>query len=112
MLGRLVQAVCVLAFGTLDALAVHTSVLAGLWALPARHHNLHPTARRDIKDIVEGPPQQLIEAVAERIAERVLREHPTVAAVTVGVAKPQVAVPGVVRSLGVEITRRRRTAEL
>lgn len=71
-----------------------------------------PTVRRDIREIVEGPPQQLIEAVAERIADRVLQEHPSVAAVTVGVAKPHVAVAGVVRSLGVEITRRRRTAEL
>ncbi len=61
---------------------------------------------------MEGPPQQLIEAVAERIAGRVLGEHPGVAAVTVRVAKPQVAVPGVVHSLGVEITRRRQEAEL
>lgn len=62
--------------------------------------------------MVEGPPQQLIEAVAERIAGRVLGEHPAVAGITVRVAKPQVAVPGVVHSLGVEITRRRQVAEL
>jgi len=51
---------------------------------------------------VEGPPQQLIEAVAERIAGRVLGEHPGVAAVTVRVAKPQVARPGWVPSPGVD----------
>ena len=61
---------------------------------------------------MEGPPQQLIETVAERIAGRVLHAHPAVEAVTVGVAKPHVAVGGVVQSLGVEITRRRQAAEL
>ena len=63
---------------------------------------------RDIRGIVEGPPLQLIEAVAERIAAQVLRAHPGVAAVTVGVCKPHVAVGGVVQSLGVEVTRQRQ----
>ena len=67
---------------------------------------------RDIQEIVEGPPQQLIEAVAERIASKVLQDHPGVASVTVGISKPHVAVGGVLESLGVEITRRRRAAEL
>ena len=67
---------------------------------------------RDIREIVEGPPQQLIEAVAERIAGKVLRDHPGVAAITISVVKPHVAVGGVLESLGVEITRRRQAAEL
>ena len=67
---------------------------------------------RDIREIVEGPPQQLIEAVAERIAGKVLREHPSVAGITVSVVKPHVAVGGVLESLGVEITRQRQAAEL
>jgi len=67
---------------------------------------------RGIRAIVEGPPAQLIEAVAERIASRILRDYPTVSSVTVGVAKPHVAVGGVLQSLGVEITRRRLAAEL
>lgn len=62
--------------------------------------------------MVEGPPARLIEAVAERIAGRVLQEHPGVAAITVAVSKPHVPVPGVMQSLGVEITRRRMAAEL
>ncbi|KAL4457847.1 hypothetical protein ABPG75_012712 [Micractinium tetrahymenae] len=66
----------------------------------------------DIKAIVEGPPAQLIESVAERIAAQLLRGHPSVAAITVGIAKPHVAVSGVLQSLGVEITRRRLAAEL
>lgn len=81
--------------------------------LPHPNPPTHTHARRSIREIVEGPPAQLIEAVAERIAGRVLAEHPGVAAVTVGVAKPHVAVSGVVHSLGVEVTRRRqRVAEL
>ncbi|PSC71617.1 dihydroneopterin aldolase [Micractinium conductrix] len=66
----------------------------------------------DIRAIVEGPPAQLVEAVAERIASTLLQHYPTVAAVTVGVAKPHVAVGGVLQSLGVEVTRRRMAAEL
>lgn len=63
---------------------------------------------RDIKSIVEGPPCQLIESVAERIAQRILEGHPAVHAVQVGVQKPHVAVSGVVQSLGIEITRQRQ----
>ncbi len=58
-----------------------------------------------IRRIVEGTPFQLLEALAERIASGVLHEHPGVQGVQVSVHKPHVAVPGVVRSLGVEITR-------
>ncbi len=61
--------------------------------------------RRDIKAIVEGPPHKLIESVAERIAQQILEGHPLVHSVQVGVHKPQVAVSGVVKSLGIEITR-------
>lgn len=66
------------------------------------------SACRDIKAIVEGPPAQLIESVAERIAERILAGHPLVTAVRVGVRKPHVAVSGVVQSLGVEVMRLRQ----
>lgn len=67
-----------------------------------------PTPRcREIKSVVEGPPQQLIETVAERVAERILEAHPLVRAVRVGVHKPHVAVSGVVESLGIEISRER-----
>lgn len=73
------------------------------------HHTVsYAQIYEDIRGIVEGPPQQLIEAVAERIAGKVLREHAGIAAITVGVNKPHVAVSGVVQSLGVEITRRRQ----
>jgi dihydroneopterin aldolase len=46
------------------------------------------------REVVTGPPCQLIEAVAERIAGRVLAEHPQVESVTVRVRKPEVPIPG------------------
>lgn len=42
----------------------------------------------DIKSIVCGPPKQLIEAVAEEIADRLLKKYP-LAAVRITVHKPQ-----------------------
>ena len=60
-----------------------------------------------IREVVEGPAQSLIESVAERVAAAILAGHPRVRAVTVSVEKPHVAVAGVVQSLGVEITRAR-----
>eukprot|EP00887_Chlorella_sp_A99_P001418 scaffold8.g1418.t1 len=62
----------------------------------------------DIREAVEGPPQQLLEAVAERLAAQLLERHPAVGAVQLGIRKPHVAVGGVVESLGIQITRRRR----
>src|SRR5437867_12809140 len=46
------------------------------------------------RDIVTGPPCNLIEAVAERIAARVLAEQPLVTSVVVRVRKPKVPIPG------------------
>ena len=63
---------------------------------------------RDIRGIVEGEPAQLIEAVAERVAARVLATQQRVSAVQVAIHKPHVAVGGVVASLGVEVTRTRQ----
>lgn len=62
------------------------------------------------RDIVEGPPVKLIEAVAERVAEAVLKAHP-VSAVTVRIHKPGAPIPGHFADVAVEI-RRRRTAHL
>lgn len=61
------------------------------------------------RDVVTGPPCQLIEAVAERIASRVLAEHPTVESVEVRVRKPEVPIPGsVLGSSEVRIERIRQ----
>jgi dihydroneopterin aldolase len=60
------------------------------------------------RDIVEGPPVQLTETLAERIAAGVLRDHPTVEAVRVKVAKPHVRLEDtVLAGSAVEILRRR-----
>jgi len=60
----------------------------------------------DVRTIVEGPPVKLIETVAERIAAKILSAY-SVDAVRVRVRKPDVPIPAVRESVGVEITRRR-----
>jgi dihydroneopterin aldolase len=60
-----------------------------------------------VKEIVEGRPYQLIEAVAEQVAERVLAEYPLVQGITVRVHKPNAPIPGPVDGVTVEINRRR-----
>ena len=61
-----------------------------------------------VKEIVEGPPVNLTETLAERIAATVLREHPPVEAVRVKVAKPHVSLGDtVLEGSAVEILRRR-----
>ncbi len=63
---------------------------------------------RRVREIVEGPPYSLTEAVAERIAAAVLQEHERVEAVRVRVAKPNVRLEsGVLAGSAVEIMRRR-----
>jgi dihydroneopterin aldolase len=46
------------------------------------------------REIVTGPPAQLIEAVAERIAARVLDSYDAVEAVVVRIRKPEVPIAG------------------
>lgn len=60
-----------------------------------------------VKEIVEGAPFKLIEAVAERVAGQVLAQHGLVQAVTVRVHKPNAPIPGPVDDVAVEIYRRR-----
>ena len=63
---------------------------------------------RMARDIVEGPPVQLTETLAERIAAGTLDEHPAVEAVKVKVAKPHVRLEDtVLAGSAVEILRRR-----
>lgn len=59
------------------------------------------------KDVVEGQPFKLVEAVAEKIAKEVLQQFSLVSEVTVKVIKPDPPIPGHYRSVAVEITRRR-----
>ncbi len=59
-----------------------------------------------VRAVVEGPPMLLVEAIAERVAHRLL-EIDRVEAVTVRVRKPDVALGGPLEAAGVEIRRRR-----
>lgn len=59
------------------------------------------------KEIVEGKPFKLVEAVAEKIAENVLSQFTLVSEVTIKVIKPDPPIPGHYRSVAVEITRGR-----
>ena len=64
------------------------------------------------RDIVEGPPVQLVETLAERIAARTLEDHPEVKAVKVRVAKPHVRLDDtVLAGSAVEIVRRREAGQ-
>eukprot|EP00873_Tetraselmis_striata_P041036 jgi/Tetstr1/461300/TSEL_006427.t1 len=58
-----------------------------------------------IKSIMEGPPSQLLEHVAQTTADEIMQAHTSVRGVTLEIQKPHVAIPGVVSSLGIEITR-------
>ena len=65
---------------------------------------------RRAKEIVEGPPVNLTETVAERIAAAILENYPPVEAARVKVAKPNVRLDDtVLTSSAVEILRRRDT---
>jgi len=59
-----------------------------------------------VKAVLEGPPRQLLEALAEEIAARLLALD-RVEAVTVSVRKPSVRLAGPLAYSAVEITRRR-----
>lgn len=59
------------------------------------------------KEIVEGTPYKLIEAVAENAAAAILAKFPLVQEVTVKVIKPDPPIPGHYKSVAVEITRSR-----
>jgi 7,8-dihydroneopterin aldolase/epimerase/oxygenase len=62
-----------------------------------------------VKEIVQGPPINLIESLAERIALAILARHHRAKAVRVKVSKPQVRLGDtVLAGAAVELYRRRR----
>ncbi|TYU75356.1 dihydroneopterin aldolase [Listeria monocytogenes] len=60
-----------------------------------------------VKEIVEGTPLKLIEALAEKIATEVLTGYPLLEEVTVKLIKPNPPIPGHYDSVAVEIERKR-----
>ncbi|KAK1434995.1 hypothetical protein QVD17_00750 [Tagetes erecta] len=65
-----------------------------------------------VKDIVEGPSQDLLESVAQLIATTTLNNYSQITVVRVVVGKPHVAAPGPLDYLGVEIIRYRSTDDV
>ncbi len=61
----------------------------------------------DVKEIVEGEPLKLIEAVAEAIAKKMLNSYNRIQSVMVRVIKPDPPIPGHYQSVSVEILRKR-----
>ncbi|MEH7126234.1 dihydroneopterin aldolase [Bacillus sp. JJ1532] len=59
------------------------------------------------KDIVEGKPFKLVEAVAEKIAGEMLNHFEAISQVNVRVIKPDPPIAGHYESVAVEITRSR-----
>ncbi|MSQ40605.1 MAG: dihydroneopterin aldolase [Dehalococcoidia bacterium] len=63
---------------------------------------------RMVKEVVEGPPRHLLEAVAEEVARRVLEQFPQVETVRIRIAKPGVAIKGsVLKEAAVAVERKR-----
>ncbi|HFK1027181.1 TPA: dihydroneopterin aldolase [Listeria monocytogenes] len=60
-----------------------------------------------VKEIVEGTPFKLIEALAEKIATEVLTGYSLLEEVTVKLIKPNPPIPGHYDSVAVEIERKR-----
>ncbi|KAB7663141.1 dihydroneopterin aldolase [Bacillus sp. B1-b2] len=61
----------------------------------------------DVKEIVEGVPYKLIEAVSEKIAQALLSSYERIISVKVSVIKPDPPIPGHYKSVAVEIVRTR-----
>ena len=60
-----------------------------------------------VREIVEGEPKQLIEAVAEAVAEQLLRDFPLLSGLRVTVHKPSAPITGKFRDVAVSIERAR-----
>ena len=64
---------------------------------------------RLVRDVAEGPPFRLIEALAEKVATEILRVYTRVSEVRVRVVKPHPPVPIHFGGVSVEICRKRET---
>jgi len=68
----------------------------------------YASAWRAIRDVIEGPPLNLIEAVAERVAAALLAQFPLLSAAWVRIVKPGAPVAGASSgAISVEVARER-----
>jgi len=73
----------------------------------------YSTVNKRVRAILEGPPRQLIETVADEIATALLAEFARAHAVTVTVRKPEVALKGtILDAAGVRVHRERGQGSL
>ncbi len=63
---------------------------------------------REVKDITENRKFQLLEALSQTIADRILEMDERIAEVVLRVRKPSAPMPGAMDFVQVEITRRRK----
>ncbi|KAL4380294.1 hypothetical protein AHAS_Ahas04G0019100 [Arachis hypogaea] len=71
-------------------------------------HGVNPEERtlgQKLLEVIQGPPHNLLESVAQKIVSTTLTNHHQISAVRVLVGKPHVAVIGPVDYLGVEVHR-------
>ncbi len=57
------------------------------------------------REVVEGEPKKLVEAVAETVAARILERFPLVSGIRVQLIKPDPPIPGHYNSVEIDITR-------
>jgi hypothetical protein len=63
---------------------------------------------RTVQNVMHGSKRNLIETIAEDIAQGLLKEQAKLTAVEVAVHKPHVSIPGHFEAMGVKIFRRRQ----
>lgn len=61
----------------------------------------------EVRAVVEGPPLRLVEALAQRVADRLFATQPLLRGVKVRVVKPNPPIEGDLDFVGVEIERER-----
>lgn len=72
------------------------------------HTTSYSAVYKQVRDIVQSGPYDLIETVAEKIATTILSTYTEVEEVRVAVRKPDVAIKGsILSAVGVEIQRTR-----
>ncbi|MDN5709377.1 dihydroneopterin aldolase [Planococcus citreus] len=69
-------------------------------------HTVHyGEAYETCREVIEGEPKKLVEAVAETIAAELLNQFPLVQGVRVQLIKPDPPIPGHYKSVAIDITR-------
>lgn len=88
-------------------LVLHTSLQAAGESDDLSKTVNYADAYAEIKTIMDGEPVQLIETLAERIAQRMLSLYPMVRQAQVKVTKPSPPFPGPLTGVAVEVIRER-----